>query len=142
MYPSWQDGLLDWCKRMQGPKYAGAGLHTVEAITPKYAPGSDGNSPARYAEAVREMVARWAAADTVAPPKPVTRWRCVNAEGVNLRTMPNMKGQVVRVIPVGEVVDVDLVKTDGDAETIRGDNRWLHLASGEGFAWAGNFARE
>ena len=33
------------------------------------------------------------------------------------------------------------VKTDGDVETISGDNRWLWLASSAGFVWAGNFRR-
>jgi N-acetylmuramoyl-L-alanine amidase CwlA len=61
-YPSWSAGLLDWCKRLKGPKYAGCGLTTVEKVLPKYAPGSDGNSPAKYAEAVRTMIAAWAAA--------------------------------------------------------------------------------
>jgi hypothetical protein len=46
----------------------------------------------------------------------------------------------VRAIAYGEVIEV-LVKTDGDVEAIRGDNRWLWLATGEGFAWAGNFHR-
>jgi hypothetical protein len=143
-YISWENGLRDWCRRLKGPKYAGAGLFTVEAITPKYAPGSDGNSPERYAQAVREMLAAWIAAEPApAPaPKPTTRWRCINKAGVNLRTSPNTKGNPVRAITYGETVEVDLIKTDGDVEAVRGDNRWLWLVNGAGFVWAGNFVKE
>jgi len=48
----------------------------------------------------------------------------------------------VRAIKYGEYIEVGLVKTDGDVETIRGDNRWLWQANGAGFAWAGNFVKE
>jgi hypothetical protein len=34
------------------------------------------------------------------------------------------------------------VKIDGDVEAVRGDNRWLWLANGAGFVWAGNFNKE
>lgn len=151
MYRTWQDGLRDWCKRIKGPKYAGAGLLTVEAITPKYAPSSDANNPARYAQAVREMVASWADVPAEQPtpaPKPTTRWRCINKANVNVRQQPRLHDALGREVPISKVVkyddviEVGAVKIDGDVETIRGDNRWLWLASGEGFAWAGNFKQE
>jgi hypothetical protein len=93
---------------------------------------------------VREMLAAWIAAEPApAPaPKPTTRWRCINKAGVNLRTSPNTKGNPVRAITYGETVEVDLIKTDGDVETIGGDNRWLWLADGSGFTWARNFKKE
>lgn len=142
-FASWQAGLRDWCQRLKGPKYAGAGLLTVEQIIPKYAPSSDSNKPQQYIQAVKAMVAGWAAGEVASPPPMVTtRWRCINKQGVNLRTSPNTKGNPVRTIAYGEVVEVGLVKMDGDVETIRGDNRWLWLASGEGFVWAGNFQRQ
>ena len=34
-----------------------------------------------------------------------------------------------------------MVKNYGDVEAVRGDRCWLHAASGEGFAWAGNFRK-
>lgn len=136
-YASWQAGLRDWCKRIKGPKYAGVGLTTVETILPKYAPSSDNNNPARYAEAVRQMVARWLAETPVA-----SRWRCINKLGANVRTAPNTAGKQVRTIALGKTVEVGAVKIDGDVETIRGDNRWLWLSDGSGFAWATNFVKE
>lgn len=58
-YQNWNDGLVDWCKRLLGPKYAGSGLVTVEQVIPKYAPSSDNNSPTGYSAAVKLMVAGW-----------------------------------------------------------------------------------
>jgi hypothetical protein len=68
--------------------------------------------------------------------------RTMSATIGGIRTSPNTQGNPVRAITYGNVVEVGAVKTDGDAESIRGDNRWLWLASGEGFAWAGNFRIE
>jgi hypothetical protein len=48
----------------------------------------------------------------------------------------------VKAIAFCALVEIGLIKTDGDVETIRGDNRWLWLANGLGFAWAGNFVKE
>jgi hypothetical protein len=50
-----------------------------------------------------------------------------------VRISPNTKSQPVKAITYSAVVEVSLVKTDGDVETIPGDNRWLWLALGEGF---------
>jgi hypothetical protein len=137
-YATWQAAVRDWCKRLKGPKYAGSGLTTVEQVVPKYAPDSDSNSPARYIAEVYAFVQQW---QGVKPAKTITRWRCINQKGVNVRTAPNLKGREVGVIKLNQVIEVGLVKTDGDVETIRGDNRWLWLANGSGFAWAGNFRR-
>ena len=103
--------MRDWCKRLKWPKYAGKGLLTVEAITPVYAPDKDGNSPALYAQAVNAAVAAWAAEDNApAPaPKPITRWRCINQQGVNVRTAPNLKGREVGVIKLDQIIVVGLV---------------------------------
>jgi hypothetical protein len=55
---------------------------------------------------------------------------------------PNTQGNPVWAIAYGQVVKVGLIKTDGDVETIGGDNRWLWLADGSGFTWARNFKKE
>lgn len=133
-YLSWEDSLRDWCKRLKGPKYAGAGLTTVEQIIPKYAPSSDGNVPQRYIDAVRAAVQTFENGE-------ISKWVCINPRGVYIRTAPNTNGKVAGAIKPGEIMTVQAVKTNGDVETIRGDNRWLHLASGLGFVWAGNFKR-
>lgn len=54
-YPTWVFGTADWCKRIKGPKYAGAGLLTVRTVLPKYAPKSDGNDPVKYGDTVLQM---------------------------------------------------------------------------------------
>jgi hypothetical protein len=59
-----------------------------------------------------------------------------------VRTAPNTKGREAGVITFDQVIEVGLVKTDGDVETINGDNRWLWLVDGSGCAWAGNFVKE
>lgn len=58
-YSSWQLGLVDWCRRLKGPKYAGEGRMTVETIIPKYAPSSDNNNEQAYVNAVKADVAKW-----------------------------------------------------------------------------------
>lgn len=63
-YPTWTASLMDWRDLLVGPVYAGDGLHTVGQILPRYAPSSDGNAPARYAQAVCDSVNRWAREET------------------------------------------------------------------------------
>lgn len=142
-YSTWQAGLRDWCRRIKGPKYVGAGLVTVEAILVKYAPSSDGNAPAAYAQAVRELVSKWAA---MPQPKATQVWVC--AANVKLRQAPKTHDYFGRNIPVvrtyvpGERLVVDEVKVGGDAEVVEGDGRWLHAADGSGFTWAKAWRRE
>lgn len=118
-YPTWEAGLLDWCKRLKGPKYAGCGLHTVEAILPKYAPSGDGNSPARYAQAVRDAVARWEADQS---------WYVTVTATPHLRIRqgPKTSYPIAGVLATGEHVLVDATKDEGEGI-------WLHLADGRGF---------
>ncbi len=66
-YPSWELGARDWCDRLLGPKYAGAGLTTVRGVIPKYAPSSDNNVPERYSAAVLAALAGWGVAGGTAP---------------------------------------------------------------------------
>jgi len=61
-YSSWSEGITDWYKLISGPEYAGGGLVTLDQIIPKYAPSSDGNSPASYIAAVQADVQAWRAA--------------------------------------------------------------------------------
>ena len=120
-YPTWQNGLLDWCHRLKGPKYAGSGLLTVESILPKYAPGSDGNSPARYAQAVRAAVEDWSSTYKVR----------VTASVLNVRQGPATSYAVAGQCKLGEVVECDGTKNEGQGD-------WHHLHSGLGFisgAW-------
>lgn len=55
-FPTWENGTLDWGKRIRGPKYAGAGLMTVRQVLPKYAPTGDNNDPEAYIRSVLTYV--------------------------------------------------------------------------------------
>ncbi len=55
-YKTWKDGIEAWYKLISGSVYIGAGLNTVEDVTQKYAPSSDGNNPAQYAKDVKNFV--------------------------------------------------------------------------------------
>lgn len=59
-YPSFTAGTRDWAARMVGPKYAGAGLTTVRAVLPRYAPTGDAdNNPTAYIAAVLASIESW-----------------------------------------------------------------------------------
>lgn len=64
-YATWNAGLEDWCLRIKEAYVGQRKLATVEAITPVYAPSSDGNRPATYADAVRKLVAGYSAIEEV-----------------------------------------------------------------------------
>lgn len=59
VYASWELGTADWAYRLRGPKYEGAGLHTVRQVLPKYAPQADGNSPDAYVRHVLAAIDQW-----------------------------------------------------------------------------------
>ncbi len=126
-YQTWQAGLLDWCKRIKGPKYAGAGLTTVETIVPKYAPSSDGNAPVNYVRAVRGLVTAWETSE-VKDTKTVTIM--VDAlrirEGAAVKKPDGTPYAIVGLLHKDEKVQVDGTKDEG-----RG--LWWHLADGRGF---------
>ena len=63
IFRSWQDGLRDWCERINERYINQRGLDTVEKAIPVYAPSSDGNNEARYIEHVHQLVAAWIAED-------------------------------------------------------------------------------
>jgi hypothetical protein len=67
-----------------------------------------------------------------------TRLGCAKLNGINLRTISKTKGNPMRTIAYGAVVEVGLVETGDGVEAICGDNRGLGLAAGEGFVWVGN----
>jgi hypothetical protein len=67
IFRSWQDGLRDWCERINERYINQRGLDTVEKAVPVYAPSSDGNNEARYIEHVNQLVTAWIAEDSQAP---------------------------------------------------------------------------
>lgn len=131
-YPTWQYGLRDFCRRLRGPKYAGSGLHTVEAIIPKYAPSSDGNNVQRYIDALVAQVAAWQREAPVGG-RWIARWRSP------IRQAPNSTAPIAGYVEKGEVYECGLIKDDDACEEFKGDSRWLWRADGLGFCWAGNF---
>ncbi len=58
-YATWRDGAEDWywVIRMY---YLNAGIRDIYDVTPIYAPASDHNDPQAYAQAVAQMVQKWA----------------------------------------------------------------------------------
>lgn len=81
IFRSWQDGLRDWCERINERYINQRGLDTVEKAIPVYAPSSDGNNEARYIEHVHQLVAAWIAEDrqTSAPASSTLRDALVRA---------------------------------------------------------------
>lgn len=79
IFHSWQDGLRDWCERINERYIDQRGLDTVEQAIPVYAPSSDGNNENGYISHVTKLVADWIAADTQTP-QPLTRLRDVLLE--------------------------------------------------------------
>jgi hypothetical protein len=59
-YDSWEAGAEDWFTLMASSTYAGK---SISEITSMYAPSSDGNDPATYAQLATETVARWRKGD-------------------------------------------------------------------------------
>lgn len=54
-YDSWEQAIEHWYKLISGSTYVGAGLNTVELITPKYAPSNE-NDVETYIKNVRDFV--------------------------------------------------------------------------------------
>ncbi len=59
IYPTWQEGLRDWCDRINERYINERGLDTVEKAVPVYAPSFDGNVPQAYIEHVARLVNQW-----------------------------------------------------------------------------------
>ena len=59
VFQTWQDGLRDWCDRINERYIKEQGLDTVEKAVPVYAPSFDGNVPQEYIEHVTKLVAEW-----------------------------------------------------------------------------------
>lgn len=88
---------------------------------------------------VHRLIAEYrAATDKPATETWVAIWRCP------IRQAPRVTFEDGGAVPIagwlnpGQEFEVDLVKTDGDAQEVRGDRRWLHLANGLGFVWLPN----
>ncbi len=59
IYPTWQQGLQDWCDLILARYIAAQGLTTVEAAIPVYAPVRDGNAPTAYIATVHRLLTQW-----------------------------------------------------------------------------------
>lgn len=70
IFRSWQDGLRDWCERINQRYIDQRGLDTVEKAIPVYAPPSDGNNVNVYIDHVTRLVNDWIAADAQGGPAP------------------------------------------------------------------------
>ncbi len=72
IYPTWQDGLIDWCDRINERYVNERGLDTVEKAVPVYAPTSDGNQPQAYIDHVNKLIDDWMKEDQIqGAPAPV-----------------------------------------------------------------------
>lgn len=126
-YKTWQDGLLDWCKRMKGPKYAGAGLTTVEAVVPKYAPSSDGNSPARYVAAIYEALKAWTTGPTTYMVQVTAQPRLRVRQGpATAYPQAIAADNLPAWVRLGDVLVCDGTKNEGQGD-------WHHIATGLGY---------
>jgi hypothetical protein len=92
-YRSWEAGTADWCKRLRGPLYEGAGLRTVRQVIPKYAPSADGNSPEAYIAAVLASIARYTEAAPMPEPQLTTRVSLLPADAPNNPDRPMWGGK-------------------------------------------------
>ena len=70
IYATWQDGLQDWCDRINERYVRERGLDTVEKVVPVYAPAADGNAVEDYIRHVNKLVTEWIAEDGVGPSQP------------------------------------------------------------------------
>ncbi|GAC1383812.1 MAG: hypothetical protein NVS4B8_07320 [Herpetosiphon sp.] len=67
IFHSWQDGLRDWCDRINVRYIKERHLLTPEAALPVYAPSSDGNDVQSYIDHVNRLVQQWIAEDHPPP---------------------------------------------------------------------------
>lgn len=67
IFRSWQDGLRDWCERINERYIHQRGLDTVDKAVPVYAPSADGNNERRYIEHVNQLIKDWMAEDVRSP---------------------------------------------------------------------------
>ena len=70
IYATWQDGLQDWCDRMNERYVRERGLDTVEKVVPVYAPAADGNAVEDYIRHVNKLITEWIAEDGAGPAQP------------------------------------------------------------------------
>jgi hypothetical protein len=68
----------------------------------------------------------------------VLLWDCPVRQAPRVHFEDGTSVPIALWLKAGDVIDVDLVKSDGDAQEWLGDKRWLHLATGAGFIWAAN----
>jgi hypothetical protein len=75
IFRSWQDGLRDWCERINERYINQRGLDTVEKAIPIYAPSTDGNNEQRYIEHVNQLVNDWMNDDAQSSGQPTAALR-------------------------------------------------------------------
>ncbi len=63
IFATWQDGLLDWCERINERYIDERGLDTIDKVLPVYAPADYGNDVQGYIEQVIKLVAQWVEED-------------------------------------------------------------------------------
>lgn len=64
-FNSWQDGYEHWYQLLTGPVYHGAGLTTIQAIIPRYAPSADNNNEQAYIDSLLYSVNAWRSGKTI-----------------------------------------------------------------------------
>jgi len=58
-YASWDEGIEDWYRLIRDLYIGEWNLTTVDQIVPVYAPAGDGNDPAGYITAIKQLVTDW-----------------------------------------------------------------------------------
>lgn len=82
---------------------------------------------ARYRAGATREVERWEAL-----------WRCPIRQAPRTHWEGGEEVPIAGWLAAGQEFEVDAIKDDGDAQEVRGDRRWLHLANGLGFVWLPN----
>lgn len=59
IYPTWNDGLIDWVILMRETYATKWKLFSLEEIIPRYAPSADNNDPNGYINTIKKLVTRY-----------------------------------------------------------------------------------
>mgnify|MGYP000875210238 CR=1 FL=1 len=128
LYTTWANSLRDWCELLRR-FYVPAGLTTVYAVTPRYAPSGDGNDPIRYAADVVATVLRWQVEDQA--PRPAgTRWQALRT--CNIRRAPHRRAPLAGALQRGAAWYGELVS----GGVYQGNDQWVQSADGR-YVWSG-----
>ena len=119
-YPSWENGLLDWCKRLKGPKYAGAACSPWRPSYRSMRRRATVTLLMSYINAVKTAVAQWQKAPTN------TYWVRITADALRVRQGPATTYPIAATLGHGTLVECDGTKNEGQGD-------WHHMKSGLGF---------